>query len=73
MLTNLILPHLRASRISLVPFAALAMTAILVAPLWLVAVVPVQDGYIHLAQSTMIARFGWGGALSGPAATFLRV
>ena len=39
-------------------------------PLWLVKLVPTQDGPVHLAQADLIARFGWGGALQEPAASF---
>lgn len=49
-------------------FAALAV--LLDAPLWLVQAVPTQDGPVHLAQADLIARFGWGGALQEPAASF---
>jgi hypothetical protein len=37
---------------------------------WLVDLVPTQDGPVHLAQSDLIARFGWGGTLAEPAASF---
>jgi hypothetical protein len=49
-------------------FAALAV--LLDGPVWLVNLVPTQDGPVHLAQADLIARFGWGGALSEPAASF---
>ena len=49
-------------------FAALAV--LLDGPLWLVQLVPTQDGPVHLAQADLIARFGWGGALQEPAASF---
>ncbi|QCI68141.1 hypothetical protein [Phreatobacter stygius] len=49
---------------------ALAVALVLVAPIWLVDIVPTQDGPIHLTQADMIARFGWGGVLSEPARTF---
>jgi hypothetical protein len=39
-------------------------------PIWLVKLVPTQDGPVHLAQADLIARFGWGGALQEPAASF---
>ena len=39
-------------------------------PVWLVKLVPTQDGPVHLAQADLIARFGWGGALQEPAASF---
>ena len=32
--------------------------------------VPTQDGPVHLAQADLIARFGWGGVLQEPAASF---
>src|ERR1700754_2347423 len=49
-------------------FAALAI--LLDGPVWLVKLVPTQDGPVHLAQADLIARFGWGGALQEPAASF---
>jgi hypothetical protein len=49
-------------------FAALAV--LLDGPVWLVKLVPTQDGPVHLAQADLIARFGWGGALAEPAASF---
>jgi hypothetical protein len=49
-------------------FVALAM--LLDGPIWLVKLVPTQDGPVHLAQADLIARFGWGGTLQEPAATF---
>jgi hypothetical protein len=49
-------------------FAALAV--LLDGPVWLVNLVPTQDGPVHLAQADLIARFGWGGALQEPAASF---
>jgi len=49
-------------------FAALVL--LLDGPVWLVNLVPTQDGSVHLAQSDLIARFGWGGALAEPAASF---
>jgi hypothetical protein len=49
-------------------FAALAV--LLDGPVWLVKLVPTQDGPVHLAQADLIARFGWGGALQEPAASF---
>jgi hypothetical protein len=49
-------------------FAALVL--LLDGPVWLVNLVPTQDGPVHLAQSDLIARFGWGGALAEPAASF---
>ena len=49
---------------------ACAVALVLVAPIWLVEVVPTQDGPIHLAQADLIARFGWGGILSEPTRIF---
>jgi hypothetical protein len=49
-------------------FAALVL--LLDGPIWLVKLVPTQDGPVHLAQADLIARFGWGGALQEPAASF---
>jgi hypothetical protein len=49
-------------------FAALLL--LLDGPIWLVRMVPTQDGPVHLAQADLIARFGWGGALTEPAASF---
>src|SRR5436190_9373760 len=47
-----------------------ALAVLLVGPIWLVQLVPTQDGPVHLAQADLIARFGWGGVLQEPAATF---
>ena len=47
-----------------------ALAVLLVGPIWLVQLVPTQDGPVHLAQADLIARFGWGGALQEPAASF---
>jgi hypothetical protein len=47
-----------------------ALLVLLDGPLWLVKLVPTQDGPVHLAQADLIARFGWGGALQEPAASF---
>lgn len=47
-----------------------ALLVLLDGPIWLVKLVPTQDGPVHLAQADLIARFGWGGALSEPAASF---
>lgn len=44
---------------------------VLALPILLAPIVPTQDGPVHLALSEMIARYGWGGALSGAAAEFL--
>jgi hypothetical protein len=67
-----------ASAVPRVSVAAVATAALLFAalvllldgPVWLVNLVPTQDGPVHLAQSDLIARFGWGGTLAEPAATF---
>jgi hypothetical protein len=47
-----------------------ALVVLLDGPVWLVNLVPTQDGPVHLVQSDLIARFGWGGALAEPAASF---
>src|SRR5436305_14898286 len=47
-----------------------ALAVLLDGPIWLVQLVPTQDGPVHLAQADLIARFGWGGALAEPAASF---
>jgi hypothetical protein len=47
-----------------------ALILLLDGPVWLVKLVPTQDGPVHLAQADLIARFGWGGALQEPAASF---
>src|SRR5580692_12841736 len=67
-----------ASAVPRVNVAAIATAALLFAalvllldgPVWLVNLVPTQDGPVHLAQADLIARFGWGGALQEPAASF---
>src|SRR5580704_2889556 len=62
----------RAS-VAAVATAALLFAALVVlldGPVWLVNLVPTQDGPVHLVQSDLIARFGWGGTLSEPAASF---
>ncbi|MFB9267871.1 hypothetical protein ACFFWD_32885 [Bradyrhizobium erythrophlei] len=46
------------------------LVVLLDGPIWLVKLVPTQDGPVHLAQADLIARFGWGGALQEPAASF---
>ena len=45
-----------------------ALALLLDSPLWLVKLVRTQHGPVYLAQADLIARFGWGGALDGPAA-----
>src|SRR3954470_11655033 len=47
-----------------------ALAVLLDGPIWLVQLVPTQDGPVHLAQADLIARFGWGGVLQEPAASF---
>src|SRR6478735_9743145 len=47
-----------------------ALAVLLDGPIWLVKLVPTQDGPVHLAQADLIARFGWGGMLQEPAASF---
>lgn len=47
-----------------------ALAVLLDGPIWLVKLVPTQDGPVHLAQADLIARFGWGGVLQEPAASF---
>src|SRR3954470_18244066 len=47
-----------------------ALAVLLDGPIWLVQLVPTQDGPVHLAQADLIAHFGWGGVLQEPAATF---
>jgi hypothetical protein len=47
-----------------------ALVVLLVGPVWLVKLVPTQDGPVHLAQADLIARFGWGGTMQEPAASF---
>ncbi|MGF6309317.1 hypothetical protein ABIB82_002629 [Bradyrhizobium sp. i1.8.4] len=47
-----------------------ALLVLLDGPIWLVKLVPTQDGPVHLAQADLIARFGWGDTLQEPAASF---
>lgn len=47
-----------------------ALAVLLDGPIWLVKLVPTQDGPVHLAQADLIARFGWGGVLQEPVASF---
>jgi hypothetical protein len=44
---------------------------VLALPILIVPIVPTQDGPVHLALAEVIARHGWGGDVTGPAATFL--
>src|SRR5258705_3738492 len=65
--------HKASGNIAGIAAAALlfvALAVLLDGPLWLVQLVPTQDGPVHLAQADLIARFGWGGALQEPAASF---
>jgi hypothetical protein len=62
-------PH-STSTATRIRWIALAATFVLILPIWLVDIVPTQDGPIHLTQGAMIAWFGWGGALAEPIATF---
>src|SRR3978361_319278 len=61
-------PRNFAGRAAVLLFAGLVL--LLDGPVWLVKLVPTQDGPVHLAQADLIARFGWGGALQEPAASF---
>jgi hypothetical protein len=56
--------------IAVVTLLVAALLLLLDGPIWLVKLVPTQDGPVHLAQADLIARFGWGGALQEPAASF---
>src|ERR1700710_2224075 len=47
-----------------------ALVVLLDGPVWLVELVPTQDGPVHPAEADFIARFGWGGALQEAAASF---
>src|SRR6266404_8358999 len=65
--------HKASGNIAGIAAAALlfvALAALLDGPLWLVQLVPTQDGPVHLAQADLVARFGWGGVLQEPAASF---
>src|SRR5436305_15343519 len=46
-----------------------ALAVLLDGPIWLVQLVPTQDGPVHLAQADLIARIGWGGAIQETAAS----
>src|SRR3984957_7626605 len=63
-------PRVNAAAIATAALLFAALVLLLDGPVWLVTLVPTQDGPVHLAQSDLIARFGWGGALSEPAASF---
>src|ERR1700687_4499923 len=56
--------------VAAVTLLLVALVVLLDGPVWLVKLVPTQDGPVHLAQADLIARFGWGGALPEPAASF---
>ena len=56
--------------IAITALLLLALAVLLDGPIWLVKLVPTQDGPVHLAQADLIARFGWGGVLQEPAASF---
>src|SRR3979411_2202004 len=58
------------ARVVAITLLLVALVVLLDGPVWLVKLVPTQDGPVHLAQADLIARFGWGGALQGPAASF---
>src|SRR5436305_2736112 len=57
-------------RLAVAALLCAALLVLLDGPVWLVTMVPTQDGPVHIAQADLIARFGWGGALGEPAATF---
>jgi hypothetical protein len=66
-------PYVAPRNVAAVVAATLLFAALVVlldGPLWLVKLVPTQDGPVHLAQADLIARFGWGGTLQEPAASF---
>jgi hypothetical protein len=70
---SLAAPTLAPRNLAGVAAAALLLIALVLlldGPVWLVKLVPSQDGPVHLAQADMIARFGWGGAMQEPAASF---
>src|ERR1700685_2103839 len=67
-----------APRINVAAFAAAALlfaalVLLLDGPVWLVNLVPTQDGPVHLAQSDLIARVGWGGPWAGAPASFYQL
>ena len=63
-------PRMNVAAVATAALLFAALVLLLDGPVWLVNLVPTQDGPVHLAQSDLIARFGWGGALSEPAASF---
>jgi hypothetical protein len=64
------LPRSNFSIIATGALLVAALALLLDGPVWLVDLVPTQDGPVHLAQSDLIARFSWGGTLAEPAASF---
>ena len=63
-------PRVNGAAVATAALLFAALVLLLDGPVWLVNLVPTQDGPVHLAQSDLIARFGWGGALAEPAASF---
>src|SRR5271170_4762039 len=63
-------PRVNVAAVATAALLFAALVLLLDAPVWLVKLVPSQDGPVHLAQADLIARFGWGGALQEPAAWF---
>ncbi|HWS07065.1 MAG TPA: hypothetical protein VN362_04485 [Xanthobacteraceae bacterium] len=63
-------PRVNVAAVATAALLFAALVLLLDGPVWLVNLVPTQDGPVHLAQSDLIARFGWGGALAEPAASF---
>src|SRR5580700_8864999 len=63
-------PRVNVAAVATAALLFAALVVLLDGPVWLVNLVPTQDGPVHLAQSDLIARFGWGGTLTEPAATF---
>jgi hypothetical protein len=63
-------PRLNVAAVATAALLFAALVLLLDGPVWLVNLVPTQDGPVHLAQADLIARFGWGGTLSEPAASF---
>jgi hypothetical protein len=63
-------PRMNVAAIATAALLFVVLVLLLDGPVWLVNIVPTQDGPVHLAQADLIARFGWGGTLAEPAATF---
>ena len=63
-------PRINVAAVATAALLFAALVLLLDGPVWLVNLVPTQDGPVHLAQADLIARFGWGGALAEPAASF---